>query len=410
MIVLEKCRAVKSMRLRAVSRSLAAFCICWASIGVSTAQTGPNTFKHSDGDLWTIKPLATQLTSSPNDNKDEYAILFISQREDGSWKINGNLSGPETVEMIYIDRRLRQIGPFTADRAKCSMSKAAALKAQRKAGTYNSCRSSFFTADGGEKMAQALLACALIACIGGASEGWTAVFRPISFKNAISSPGVMEAIENHFRYYDNKIFAENSEPGEAKFQAQVKSLRKELEKIDEEGGDSIDSLRANLNTVSVLETRLDEDLKGLMGKQRKTPGYWGFRNTTNLNPNYSFLRELVERIERSYTDASKEIANVKERMGAKLKDLETIEKGWVRKIQESLSSLGYYDASIDGEFGSNTGNAVESFLKDSGTDVATTDKKRLYGKIDQLKLSGGARCSGASQTKYRYGACLTATN
>ena len=55
--------------------------------------------------------------------------------------------------------------------------------------------------------------------------------------------------------------------------------------------------------------------------------------------------------------------------------------GQVRQVQQALHRLGYYNGSVDGDFGPNTQNALERYQMSAGEPVTGTLMLGVLGRL-----------------------------
>jgi hypothetical protein len=163
-----------------------------------------------DSEVWRLKQLPVIRLEVPEPTA-AYEVFTISKNNLGKWIIGGNLKNPN-AELIYVDRKNRLIGPFTSSvvdsqgtRLHCLASKATSKIAQQNSGRYNGCGSDFYSADTVEKLTQMVISCAILACLGGNSVDWNAVFRPIKLKKALVSSELMAQIKAHYHAKESQF-------------------------------------------------------------------------------------------------------------------------------------------------------------------------------------------------------------
>ena len=74
----------------------------------------------------------------------------------------------------------------------------------------------------------------------------------------------------------------------------------------------------------------------------------------------------------------------------------------VKKVQKRLKNLGYYDGSIDGDYGNGTKNAVKAFQKRNGLTVNGTVNSKTLSKLNSSsakKASSSSSDSGGLKTE-----------
>ena len=166
-------RLMRGMRLSACLLSFFIFSL--ATNSVAQEAVSEISFR---GDSWSI----SQLPLYDRPSSETYLILPIILRTSGKWEIGGSVN-QDGYEQIFVDLAKRQIGPNArnTDRSgkfyDCKGSKTNIRKKWRSQGLYGACRSHFFSADGVAKAAQAIIACAILACVGGYDSDWFPMFR-----------------------------------------------------------------------------------------------------------------------------------------------------------------------------------------------------------------------------------------
>ncbi len=135
-----------------------------------------------DNEYWTLKDLPKIIVNTPAP-KPEFAVFVVTKNSNGTWRIGGTLRNLD-AELPYVDRKNRVIGPLTSTKDVNNStvfgcpSRASQKQTQSKGSTYNVCRSEFYSADKIRKGTQAVLACALLACLWAYDTNWDPIFRP----------------------------------------------------------------------------------------------------------------------------------------------------------------------------------------------------------------------------------------
>ena len=358
------------------------------------------------GDVWSI----SQLPRFDRPNSDTYVVLPIIRRASGKWEIGGSIK-QDGYEQIFVDLVKRQIGPDARNTDRngktyyCKGSKNENRKKFRLQDLYISCLSSFFTADGAQKVTQAVLACAILACLGGYDSDWFPIFRPALFKEVLSS-GLISELDEFFRgrqltEVDSRV---------AFFRDKTAQFLTEVDQIDTEEND-LEVLRQTEKLIVDLEAGYKLHLEDFEDANSRVNYSLGF------SPKKSAVAKRTKPIFEEYETTLSKIISIKTALVSKIDQLNRARSAEqakllkermriINRIQSLLKENEYYAANIDGLLGPGTQAAIRSFFSDLGGQKVSGDMKKLLSEIETAILKPTGSCSKMPSDS-PYVACLT---
>ena len=121
--------------------------------------------------------------------------IAITKDEAGRWSRSPEtFTGPKQAsrpisnEVIWVDLERKLFGLWiNKPKGNCPKGKPKTSRTQ----PYNACNSFFYRANVAEKLFQAALMCAILACIGGYTEDWAPVLKTEELKGAVLSSGLI---------------------------------------------------------------------------------------------------------------------------------------------------------------------------------------------------------------------------
>ena len=126
---------------------------------------------------------------------------------------------------------------------------------------------------------------------------------------------------------------------------------------------------------------------------KETTGSW-YKITAGSKSGYVYKKYI--KVTDSSTDSKKNDGKSDTKKANKDGTCEPGDTGdAVKKVQKKLKNLGYYDGSIDGDYGSGTKAAVKSFQKKNGLNVTGKVNKNTLTKLN----SSGAKKADSSDKK-----------
>ena len=303
-----------------------------------------------DKQLWSIKQLPRVATELPP-TTGEYAVFTISRNSAGEWVIGGSLKDSNT-ELLYVDRALRHIGPYTSslDTAgssyTCAVNKEESENIQRKTGTYNACRSEFFIGHGAheaEKLVDLVLhnaiACTLFLCLG--SETYNSSWRPdFSYsktKSALRSTKLTAQIAMFFQDLDRQVIYNHVEVSTDK----TRDVLAVLNSIDSSSQDAT-YLRSSLK-------RLNETALGYKDHSDFFSKYINDRSSP-FRLEYKEILSIENASIRELNSTRQEIDKYLQLITKNLDAIELAERTMVSEIQVLLKDQSYYTYSVDGGY------------------------------------------------------------
>ncbi len=351
-----------------------------------------------NGELWSLAQLPRLRLSAPPASSN-YEVLIIYKDYLNKWVIGDDLKKP-TAEMIYVDRRNRLIGPFTSSQNtagvdyKC-IDRETAKATQANQGIYNACRSDFYSPDTTIKVAQMVIACAILACLGGYDTDWFPIFRPQKLKQEILASGLMAQFEKYFQdkerlHVETRINLINDA---------TNSLLDTLESINEDAQDSA-TLRSSVERLTELSKEYNQQINKFRNEN--------FHDTSLGFSLGDFLSEKRQ--------ASEVLVSMNERIDKSLqlitKNLNAImlaERAIVSEIQALLKDQSYYTYAVDGLFGVGTLEAIKTFSQDVSVPVERYNKPKLLRSVKSSFMSPVGSCSKSS-TEGPFVACFSIDN
>lgn len=358
-----------------------------------------------DKELWSIKQLPRVATELPP-TTGEYAVFTISRNSVGEWLIGGNLKDSNT-ELLYVDRALRHIGPYTSslDTAgspyTCAVNKEKSENIQRKTGTYNACRSEFFIGHGAheaEKLVDLVLhnaiACTLFLCLG--SETYNSSWRPdFSYsktKLALRSTKLTAQIAMFFQDLDRQVIYNHVEVSTDKTRDVLAVLN------------SIDSSSQDANYLRTSLKRLNETTLGYKDHSDFFSKYINDRSLP-FRLEYKEILSIENASIRELNSTRQEIDKYLQLITKNLDAIELAERTIVSEIQVLLKDQSYYTYSVDGLFGAGTLKAIKTFSKDLDLPIERYDKPKILQSVKTSFISPIGSCS-KSLTDGAFVACF----
>lgn len=351
-----------------------------------------------NGELWSLAQLPSVRLSTPP-AASNYEVLIIYKDYLNKWVIGGDLKKP-TAEMIYVDRRNRLIGPFTSSQDTAGVDyecvdRKTATATQVNQGVYNACRSDFYSADTTVKVAQMVIACAILACLGGYDTDWFPIFRPQKLKQEILASGLMAQFEKYFQDKERL----HVETRVALINDATNSLLDKLDSINEETQDAA-SLRSSVERLTELSKEYNQQINE-------------FRNENFHDTSLGFaLGDFLSK----KRQASDVLVSMNERIDESLqlitKNLNAIklaERAIVSEIQALLKDQSYYTYAVDGLFGAGTLKAIKIFSQDVSLPVERYDKPKILRSVKSSFISPVGSCS-KSLTDGAFVACFSIDN
>jgi hypothetical protein len=293
------------------------------------------------------------LTFRPGDRTYYKAI---KRDKDKNWHSVGNFNDTNSVirnidtEIVWVDLDQKLTGVWIGAPPKtCSKSKPSIVRTQ----TYNACNSYFYRADVGQKVLQAAIMCAILACLGGYSEDWNPVFSVSRFSKAVKQSNFIPEALSYDREKQQEKRIENRIAGvETALLIAADDFQKSLEehqrkiKLTHLKQYALELLKAD--RVSIEKDL--EELKSLV--------------TTAVNTED---REVKEALEKNTVPILDNLRNKYESVIAHLsksiKRIEANNRVTTKEIQRALSNLGYY-SKVDGIYGVETESALTDLMFD----------------------------------------------
>jgi len=313
-----------------------------------------------DGELWAVRQLPRIVEIIPGAT-DTYQVFTISKDNLGKWTIGGDLKNPNT-ELMYVDRKLKRIGPFTSSNNTSGSSyqcpaKAESIAAQQKSRSYNACGSEFYYAgDTLEKVfntvIQTAFSCALTLCLGGTGydSDWRPSFRPKQWKLLVSS-SLMIQIAKSFQANERRSVSEHV----ANSKTRTDALLAEINSIKPVGlkAPALKASLAKLEKVSEKYNLHADYFQGHLHDQ-SIPFSLDYREIVSMEKKASAaVKSAIQRID-----------SVRKLLSSKLYEIQVAERLIVRNIQKILTDQRYYSSSVDGLLGPGTLAAIEALSVD----------------------------------------------
>ncbi|MDB4109329.1 peptidoglycan-binding protein [Porticoccaceae bacterium] len=390
------------------------FCFLWClPLQELVAQNSEDTSNPSrimiDNEYWSIKQLSRIATELPSTTR-KYAVFTISKNNVGEWVIGGSLKDSNT-ELLYVDRALRHIGPFTSswDTAgsgyTCAVNKKESENIQRKTGTYNACRSEFFTADGvyvTDKLFNLVLnnaiACTLFLCMGGETynSSWRPEFSYSKLKSALRSSKLTAQIAMFFQNLDRQVIDKYVEVSTDKTR-DVLAVLNSIDSSSEDAG----YLRSSLK-------RLNETSSGFKGHSDFFSNYSNDRSLP-FRLGYKEILRIENASIRELNSTRQELDKYLQLITKNLDAIVLAERAIVSEIQVLLKDQRYYKYSVDGLFGAGTLEAIKTFSKDVDLPVERYDKPKILQSVKTSFIPPVGSCS-KSLTDGVFVACFNIDN
>ena len=372
------------------------FLVCLPLQELAAQDTSSN-IRHN-GELWSLAQLPRVRLSAPP-AASNYEVLTIYKDYRNKWVIGGDLK-ISTAELVYVDRRNRLIGPFTSSKSYAGadyecFDRKTAKATQVKEGVYNACRSDFYSADTTVKVAQMLIACAIVACLGGYDTDWFPIFRPQRLKQEILASGLMPQFE---KYFQNKERL-HVETRVALINDATNSLSDKLDSMNEEAQD-LAVLRSSLERLTKLSKEYNQQINEFRNENFHDVSL-GFTSGDFLGTKRTASEVLVlmnERIDKSLKLMSKNLNTIM-----------LAERAIVSEIQVLLKDQSYYTYSVDGLFGAGTIRAIKTFSQDISLPVERYDKPKILQSVKTSFMSPVGSCS-KSLTDGAFVACFSVDN
>ncbi|MDG1165186.1 MAG: peptidoglycan-binding domain-containing protein [Porticoccaceae bacterium] len=348
-----------------------------------------------NGELWSLAQLLRLRTCAPP-AIGNYEVLIIYKDYLNKWVIGGDLKKP-TAEMIYVDRRNRLIGPFTSSQNTAGVDyecvdRETAKASQVNQGVYNACRSDFYSPDTTIKVAQMVIACAILACLGGYDTDWFPIFRPQKLKQEILASGLMAQFEKYFQGKERL----HAETRVALINDATNSLLDKLDSINEEAQDSA-ALRSSIERLTESSKEYNQQINEFLNETFHDTSL-GFALGDSLSKKRQASETLVSmngRIDKSL-----------QLMTKNLKAIMLAERAIVSEIQSLLKDQSYYTYAVGGLFGVGTLKAIKTFSQDASVPVEHYDKPKLLRSVKSSFMSPVGSCSKSS-TEGPFVACFS---
>jgi len=410
----------KFIQLAALSLIL---CLPFQSLA---AQERDNTITFA-GEVWTIEELPSlpkNYTIADPSTLDTNSFAIFNIIKSGKlWLVGGNLTNP-SAELVYVDQETKTLGPYGSSNIKRSFceAKSSVRKELAQKGQYSVCRSEFYTSSKLEKGAQAVIACLLIACLGGYDSSWVPVFRPNKFKQALSSSseqaslGASTLMESFAVFFRNKELSAIQQQA-TRFNNSTHQIVKTLNSINY-GTKDIAIARSDTALVKDLSEHHKRNLQYFHDNTRpvsKLPLGLNLLEIQNeqkkILPYSQTTEERIEEIAQLLTANLNKLEKLREIELAtlnKLEKLREIELATVRKIQNLLSEHLYSSLAVDGLFGPSTVNALENFYSDVDVPIELEDKQKILRTIESSYIEPVGTCPRTSNDS-GYTICFTSS-
>lgn len=378
---------------------------CLGPMSVAAEQEAVNQMLFR-GENWSIRQMASYATPA----SESYLILPVTRRASGKWEVGGSIKD-DGYEQIYVDLVKRRIGPDASSKKRngktytCKGSKKENKKKLASQNYYGACSSHFFTANGTEKVAQAVIACALLGCLGGYDSNWTPVFRPTRFKKALSS-GLMKEVEEFVRRKHLTAIDEQLDL----FSETTTNYLQELDQINASEND-LEVLQRTKKHLVELESEYKSYIKDFEKAHLRIDYSRGF------SPKKTSIDNRMESFLQVYGAAFSDSANLISELDSKIEALGRAKaaeqarllaerRGIIDRIQRLLKENGYYVAKIDGSLGPETRTSIQSFFSDLDGQEISEDLEAMLSKIESALLAPAGNCS-KSLDEVSYSACFT---
>ncbi|MDC3124119.1 peptidoglycan-binding protein [Gammaproteobacteria bacterium] len=358
------------------------------------------------GENWSI----SQLPRWDRPNSDTYLTLPVILRPSGKWEVGGSIK-EDGYEQIFVDLVRRQIGPDASNTDRngkkyyCEGSKSENKKKWRASEIYIACSSFFYTAGATEKVAQAVIMCALVACLGGYDSDWFPKFRPSRFKKALAS-GLFHEVEK----YVHAMQLTAIDKQVAAFNAETTRFLQAMDQIDPRGND-LEVLKQGETLLAKLEFDYKSDLENFEKANSGIDYSRGFspKRITVEERRKAAIEEYETALIESGALKSALVLRIDQVNRARAAEQARLKEERMRiidKIQILLKENAYYAATVDGALGPATQSAVQAFFSDFGRQPVSENVKGLLSEIESTILESAGPCAG-SPTDQRYVACFT---
>lgn len=313
--------------------------------------------------------------------------IAITKDEAGRWSRSPEtFTGPKQAsrpisnEVIWVDLERKLFGLWiNKPKGNCPKGKPKTSRTQ----PYNACNSFFYRANVAEKLFQAALMCAILACIGGYTEDWAPVLKAEELKGAVLSSGLIaSALSTEAKKQFRIQFNAQKESALAAVEKAVAMLRTELKKTD--------TVIARADSTASLQP-----IQSIIEKQRLVFSE-AIDNAHAGATLPGVKRSIDDDIQKTVAAVNAELEKTANTYETKRQKLKAREMLIIKRIQTKLASLMYYSGSVDGIFGLETETSVKSFFADQGSRNFTTDLPSIEAFLEANTIETVAGCSHAA--------------
>jgi hypothetical protein len=346
---------------------------------------------------WSVADLSRIQTSIPVSNSS--FATFVITKNYSEWRLGGNLGLPE-AELIYVDRLTNTIGPFSSsidqkgEEYLCSETRAESKQTLALSRKFSACRSEFYSSDKAVKIAQAVIMCAILACIGGYSSDWWPIFRPLTLKTALGSGRILADISKYFKIKDLEALDEAADIYRQESNAFMLAAEEIFAKADSRTKSM--SIIKDRELTKKLRADLQDAWNQFLNKVDKQEGL-------QLGLNIQETSSIKNSLRSEFGEKKARLNFLVESIDTKLMAMETAERAkrellakrertLTRSIQTLLVEYSYSDSIIDGSFGPKTIEALKDFFTDLSAKQPPGGKQQTLDALRGSVLKEGTPC------------------